>query len=86
MPRLKLYKLKQDHAQGYDAYDSCVVAAEDEATAKTISASDYSEPLPCEHNNYEAWACKPEQVTATLIGDATEGIEPGVIVASFNAG
>jgi len=80
---MKLWLLTQTTVSGYDTYDSAVVFAETEEDARKIKVgSEYTWP-------------GPELVTATLLGEATTGIEKikakpwrktGVICASFNAG
>lgn len=79
---MKLYLLTQDENNGYDTYDSMVVAAMDVDTAKTI--------LPHENDSWgqswSTWASSPNNVTVTYIGEAAPNIEQGVVLASFNAG
>ena len=78
---MNLYLLEQDENSSYDTYDSCVVAAENEEDARSISPTGgWSD------NWYNAWASKPENVTVTLIGIADEKIEKGIVLSSFNAG
>lgn len=78
---MNLYILSQGDNTGYDAYDSCVVAAENEDEARVITPDGY----PWEEQ-HDAWAHSPASVKVELIGTATEGTEQGVIIASFNAG
>lgn len=74
---MNLYLLTQTETTGYEAFDACVVCAENENEAKKIFPSD-NFPL-------EQWATKPENVTAKLIGTAVN-CELGIILSSFNAG
>jgi len=74
---MKLYLLSQDVNPGYDTYDSCVVAAMDEDSARVISPSAYSSET--------SW-CNPADVNVECIGIANDGTVEGVICASFNAG
>lgn len=79
---MKLYKISQIDAHGWDTYDSAVVAAESSEAAKAIHPSgdgDWSDV------SYRTWASSPNLVTAIYIGEAADDIS-GVIVASFNAG
>lgn len=80
---MNLYLLTQSQMTGYDTFDAIVVAAEYEEDAKNIFPRHYYE-------NWEecrrTWASSPEQVTAEFLGQAKEGTERGVILASFNAG
>lgn len=75
---MKLWKLTQEVSNGYDTYDSCIVAAETEEDAVTI------------HPGWEwtdgTWASDASQVSAVCIGEASRDIERGVALASFNAG
>jgi hypothetical protein len=79
---MKLYLLTQNENSGYDTYDSCVVADENEEQARMIRPS-YPEWDEFIGND---WASSPENVNVTLLGVAVDGTEPGVICASFNAG
>ena len=77
---MKLYLISQTQNDGYDTYDSAVVAASDEAHARSINPDgkwrDYA----------GAWCASADDVTAVYLGEAKEGTEAGVICASFNAG
>jgi hypothetical protein len=79
---VKLWKISQTKNDGYDTYDSAVVAAETEELARLTMPSE-SEKWG---ERYSAWAPDPTHVRVKLIGNAIDEIEPGVIVASFNAG
>ncbi len=70
---MRLYLLSQDVNDGYDTFDSAVVAARNEDEARKTKVGDYEE-----------WALL-EEVDVKLIGTATKGTEAGVIIASFNA-
>lgn len=77
---MKLYLCTNNIVQGYDTYDSIVVAAETEEDARqTHPNGDWNERL------YFVW-CKAEQVEIKLLGTAIQGTEAGIICASFNAG
>lgn len=83
---MKLFKLSQTENNGYDTYDSCVVAAENAEDAKLIHPSEHaSESWVTERFDTGAWA-KPDQISVEEIGTAAPHIKPGVILASFNAG
>lgn len=85
---MNLYKISQTVNNDWDTYDSAIVAAENEEEARKIN--------PCNHENskiwweedinWRSWCYKLEEVEVKFIGVAKEGIEKGVIVASFNAG
>jgi hypothetical protein len=80
---MKLFLISQEHNTGYDTYDSAVVVAPDEETAKQIHPGDIESP---NYNLLGAWCSDPEYVTAQYLGEAAEGIEQGVVCASYNAG
>jgi hypothetical protein len=84
---MNLYLVSQDDNVGYDVYDSFVVAAPDEETARNMHPSgdiinwaDNTELL-----RWGTWATKPESVRVEKIGAAVDSMEQGVICASFNA-
>jgi hypothetical protein len=86
---LFLYLLTQDEAQGYDTYDSCVVAAESHADATTIHPRRHLlDELwwKNDDHNCEDWASTPRKVKSICIGEAKSDVSRGVICASFNAG
>ncbi len=72
---MNLYLLSQNVNDGYDTYDSCVVAAESADEARTITPSSFG----------YGW-CSPNEVVVKFIGNATEGVKAGIVLASFNAG
>ena len=94
---MKLWLISQTAQDGYDTFDSAVVAAESDAEAKTIHPSrvrwehedlspEIRDRLLASEWNSDTWASSPDQVSAKLIGSAEDGMAEGVIVASFNAG
>ena len=80
---MNIYLLTQDAVYGYDTYDSCIVYAEDIASARKIHPNGYS-------NGWErssgTWVDTPNEVTVELIGSTDKDVDSGVIQASFNAG
>ena len=78
---MNLYLLTQTTFRGYDTYNSCVVAALDEETARNTHPGGYvNDRIPS-----RTWPA-PEFVTVTLIGTADPSVRPGVVCSSFNAG
>ncbi len=73
---MNLYLLSQNVNDGYDTYDSCVVAAESSDEARTITPS----------SGYKSSWCSPDEVVVKFIGNAAEGVKAGIVLASFNAG
>ena len=86
---MNLYLISQDEQEGYDTFDSAVVAAENEEEARNIHPETH---YGIHTNEYyweiysNSWASDPKKVTVTLIGTAIEGTLPGVICTSYNAG
>jgi hypothetical protein len=82
---MKLWLISQAVNEGYDTYDSAVVAAETEADARQIHPSlslDDGSGVP---SPTWGWA-PPDAVEAKYLGEAKDGTPKGVICASFNAG
>jgi len=83
--------------QGYDEYDSFVIAAPDDASARRTHPTDddwspkWCDTQECwvdgdnEPKMYHAWTTDIEELEVTRIGDATSG-KLGVLCSSFNAG
>ena len=84
---MKLYLISQDENQNYDTYDSAVVAAENEKMAAYMNPTS-GKPMKKEdwEYKYSSWAHDLKDVKVKYLGEATVGIEAGVICASFNAG
>lgn len=82
---MNLYLISQSKNNGYDTYDSAVVAAETEELARsTRPDGENSRPGKRWPTDY-CWT-SPENVRVELIGKAKEGTEARVICSSFNAG
>lgn len=84
---MNLYRISQNQNNDYDTYDSAVVAAPDEETAKNMNPSGAG--MMTEEKwkyPYSSWCTSAEYVNVEFIGTATDGIEQSVICASFNAG
>lgn len=92
---LNLYLLTQTDNTGYDTFDSCVVAAPDEATARTIHPRNdirwngrewaYTDGYQG-YAGESGWAFTPDDVTVEHIGVTVADRPVGVVCASFNAG
>jgi hypothetical protein len=78
---MKLFLLSQNENNGCDTYDSAVVAAEDEESAKQINIDS-----SLWGSEYSSWCSSPDKVNVEYLGEAAEGILSGIILASFNAG
>lgn len=85
----KLFLIEQDVNQGWDRYDSAVVCAPDEETARRIHPDCTFLDTPeqwANQLNYNTWTDSPTNVKVTYLGEAAEHLKTGVICASFNAG
>lgn len=96
---MKLYRISQDENDGYDTYDSAVVAAISEDEAKKIDPSgfrrwsdekemwmfQYADGTERPESDHNSWASSPEKVKAEYIGESAR-VEAGLVLASFNAG
>lgn len=77
---MKLWLLVQSSVRGYDTFDSCVVAAPDEDSARKIP------PRTSDNTWGRTWCFSPEDVHVEYLGTAKKGTTAGVVLASFNAG
>lgn len=77
---LKLWLINQSVNNGYDTFDSAVVAAYTEDEARQINPDGSWGEL------WSGWCKTPEQVTVEYLGIATQSMEPGIVLSSFNAG
>ena len=82
---LKIYLISQIKNNGYDTYDSAVVIAENEEGAKKIHPGGHKEVVERKIDSWDGWA-NLKDIEVEYIGEAKEGSEKGVVVASFNAG
>jgi hypothetical protein len=97
-PVVYLWRLSQDVVGGYDTFDSCVVAAVDEASAKRVHPSEFvgafddstSAWLDSKGNPprrpLQNWAPHPDRVVAKRIGATAIYAAGAVVCTSFNAG
>ena len=81
---MNLYLVEQSDNGNYDTFDSIVVVAGDEESAKDFGP--YGPVNWGDVDPYTTWAKSRDSVTAYLVGTATSGKEGDVILASFNAG
>jgi len=84
---MNIYLIAQKENRTYDTWDSAIVAAPDELTARSMSPES-GEPLTEEEweNPSWGWASSIDNVTAELIGTTSDNHEQRLILASFNAG
>jgi hypothetical protein len=79
---VNLYLCSQNQNSGYDVYDSFICAANSADEAKnTLPNGGY-----VWGGSYGTWCVSPDYVDVKLIGVATDNVEHGVVLASFNAG
>lgn len=81
---MKLYKIEQRINNDYDTFDSAVVAASNATRASMIIPGGYTSNID-KSFLLSVWTA-PENVIVTYLGEASEEIEEGAIVSSFNAG
>ena len=81
---MKLWLISQSENDGYDTFDSAVVAAETAGEAKAMHPYERAWP-DWRDQPYPCWANDPSSVRAAEIGMAANGVS-GVICSSFNAG
>jgi hypothetical protein len=83
---MKLFLISQIKDNGYDTYDSAVVAAKNEDDAQKMLPGWYDEGKFYPAKIGDSWVA-PEHVDVEYIGTAKPGTKAGtVICASFNAG
>lgn len=84
---MKLYLIYQAQNTGYDTYDAAVVRAPDELTARSLNPRN-GELMTNEdwEETHSPWCSSTEHVKAQYLGEAEEGAEQGLVLASFNAG
>lgn len=82
---MKLFRISQEENSDYDTYDSAVVAAPNEQTARRMNPSNGKE-MGEWNGCCNSWCSSADKVIVKYLGEATEGIEQGVICSSFNAG
>ena len=82
---MKLYLISQTANRGYDTYDSAVVCAPDEETARHMDPGGEGLAMVNLEDNY-CWANDLANVTVEFLGEAKPGMLQGVVCASFNAG
>ena len=87
---MKLWLISQNDRDGYDTYDRAVVAATTAEDAAKIHPNGYSSYQPGGESDwpstYGSWCESADRVTVRYLGESGDGMEPGVICASFNAG
>ena len=84
---MKLFKVWQEENSNYDTFDSMVVAASDEDEARNIMPSWDNKVGPFEPSGrYGLWAYSIDAVKVEYLGEAKDGTEKSIIIASFNAG
>ena len=80
---MKLWLISQTVNDGYDTYDSAVVAAETKEEARMTHPSGNN--WNGEMGTYDSW-CDAKDVSVEFVGIAKDGTKAGIICASFNAG
>ena len=81
---MKLYLISQEQNNDYNTYDSAVVAAPDEETARQMDPADGT-PIGEWEKQFGTWCNSPEHVSVCYLGEAAGDVEQGVVCSSFNA-
>ena len=81
MTQLNLYLLTQSDNRTFEFYDSCVVCAESETDAFTITP-DLNNKVS-DKCFYTSWAKEQTSITCKEIGQANKDQIRGIILASF---
>lgn len=76
---MKLFKLWRDEEDriDFDEVDAFVVCAPDEVIARDLAARGSGD---------EGWAAWIQRARCRVIGTPLDGVQPGVVCRSFNAG
>ena len=83
---MKLFLISQTDNNDYDTFDSAVVCAPDEDSARQMDPGGENGAPADFGRRYGTWCSSADKVTVKLIGDAAPGLPLGVVCASFNAG
>jgi hypothetical protein len=83
---MNLYLISQDENKDYDTYDSAVVCAPDEKTAKMIHPDHADINIEYFKRKFDTWCSDPKLVSVKFLGLAHPDIKQGVVLASYNAG
>ena len=83
---MKIYYISQSKNRGYDTYDSAVVCAPDEDTARNINPRGGMMTEEDWSRTYSTWCYSAKDVEVEYLGEAKEDMTTGVICSSFNAG
>jgi hypothetical protein len=82
---MNLYKITKPGPCCWDEYESAVVAAESEQSARLIHPDPDHNPWDGIDNPMDKW-CVFDNVSAQLIGVAEPGTKAGIIISRYNAG
>ena len=83
---MNIYLITQEINDGWDTYDSAVVVAESVDDARSIHPNGVDDTVMLTpENTWYSWPGQ-EDVQVKEIGVIFEGMERGVVCASFNAG
>lgn len=92
---MNIYLLTQTENRGWDTFDSCVVMAPDEDSARKMhprgdrlwDGRGWAVEDDRYYDDAAGWAFSPDAVTVEFIGVTfTEGVTSRVVCSSFNAG
>jgi hypothetical protein len=78
---MNLYLVSQDLNDDYDTFDAVVVAADNEQDARKIHPSELEWDS---YSNDWVHISDIDKLNVELLGTAAEGVEAGVVLASYN--
>ena len=79
---MNLYYLHQNKLNGWDTYDSCVIAAESKQQAIDLSIT-----ILARNCGWGEWPNEPSDIQIEEIGTANSNYnKPAIVCSSFNAG
>lgn len=82
---MNIYHISQNQNNDYDTFDSAVVCAPDEETARNMHPRT-GEPITRWDSALTGWCSNSSHVDVVFLGVADDDIPQGVICSSFNAG
>jgi hypothetical protein len=83
--KMKLFLISRTDGWSWDEYDSAVVVAPDEETARTLGPDD-GKPIENWKHIFSSWTNDIRNVKVKYLGEAAPELEQGVVCSSFNAG
>lgn len=83
---MKIWSVVNNTVGGYDTYDSIVVAAETEEAARLIFPGYWYRTEKWDGQRTSEWGAAKDNIVEYIGHTDRDGMEEGIICASFNAG